>query len=90
MHDGGQPKEEITRQMGVQPIDEVLDRLGVANHQLVEVSTEHLTHKMVQKARKGRRLTRNVQGKVLNAVNHLLKQRGGEPVNMVELFNYKG
>ena len=45
------------RDLGLQPLDKMMDEWGLDNHQLVEVSTEQLTHKQVQKARKGRRLT---------------------------------
>ena len=45
------------RDLGLQPLDKMMGEWGIDNHQLVEVSTEQLTHKQVQKARKGRRLT---------------------------------
>lgn len=67
-----------------------MDEMEVGNHALVEISTEHLTHKMVQKARKGRKITRNIQNKVLNAVNAVRKGRGVELMKMTDLFNYKG
>ncbi len=79
-----------SRQKGVQPVDAILSDDGIENHTLVEVSTEHLTHKMVQKARKGRQLTRNVQNKVLNALNAIRQQRDLEPLRLPDLFNYKG
>jgi len=79
-----------SRQKGVQPVDAILSADGIENHALVGVSTEHLTHKMVQKARKGRQLTRNVQNKVLNALNAIRQQRDLEPLRLSDLFNYKG
>lgn len=79
-----------SRQKGVQPVDAILSADGIENHALVEVSTEHLTHKMVQKARKGRQLTRNVQNKVLNALNTIRQQRDLDPLRLSDLFNYKG
>ena len=45
------------RDLGLQPLDKMMNEWAIDNHQLVEVSTEQLTHKQVQKARKGRRLT---------------------------------
>ena len=84
------PKPSESRQKGVQPVDEILTSAGIDNHALVEVSTEHLTHKMVQKARKGRQLTRNVQNKVLNALNAIRQQADLEPLRLSDLFNYKG
>ena len=79
-----------SRQKGVQPVDAILSTDEIENHILVEISTEHLTHKMVQKARKGRQLTRNVQNKVLNALNAIRQQRDLEPLRLPDLFNYKG
>ena len=74
-----------TMDLGVQPIDELMTKLGLSNADLVKASTEMLTFKMVQKARKGRRLTLNVQQKILNAV------RAARPENNIalqDLFNY--
>ena len=52
------------RDLGLQPLDKMMNEWGIDNHQLVEVSTEQLTHKQVQKARKGRRLTLKMMQKV--------------------------
>lgn len=41
---------------------------GLTNADLVKASTQQLTFKMVQKGRKGRPLTPNVQKKILNAL----------------------
>lgn len=62
-------KSAIERNLGEQPIARIMAELGLRAQDLVAVSTEHLTHKMVARARKGRRLTRNVQCKVRNALN---------------------
>jgi len=59
----------ISRDQGVQPLDEILSKLDLKNADLVERSTEQLTHKMVARGRKGRYLTRNVQLKIRNALN---------------------
>ncbi len=45
-----------------------MTRLGLTNADLVKASTEQLTFKMVQKARKGKLLTPNVQQKILTAL----------------------
>lgn len=74
------------REMGPQPLDAILDRLGLKNTDLVGVSTEQLTHKMVQKGRRGRRLTMNVQTKILNALNRLSPEKR---YVLAELFNYR-
>ncbi len=62
------PEEKITRDMGVQPLVKILEQQGLSNHDLVAASTEQLTHKQVQKAGKGRRVSRNIQTKILNAL----------------------
>ena len=68
-----------------QPLDTLMTRLGLSNANLVEVSTEQLSFKMVQKGRKGRPLTPNVQDKILNA---LLKLKPELKVRRRELFHY--
>lgn len=80
------PNEEMDK--GVQPLDELLDRLGLKNVDLVEKSTEQLTFKMVVKGRKGRKLTWNVQNKILTALNACLPE-GTAPLTLKDLFNYK-
>lgn len=52
----------------MQPLDDIMTKLNLTNALLVGVSTEQLSFKMVQKARKGRRLSPNVQTKILNAL----------------------
>lgn len=74
----------IERNLGEQPIAGVMDEAGLKGKDLVAVSTEQLTFKMVSKARKGRRLTRNVQFKVLNALN----KATGKSYALNQLFNY--
>jgi len=70
---------------GVQPLDAVLTQRGLKNADLVAASTEFLTHKQVNKARRGRRLTINIHLKILNALNKL----GGEKkYKREDLFNY--
>lgn len=73
--------------MGRQPLDGIMEARGLANHALVEASTEHLTHKMVQKGRKGRQLTLNIQQKILNALNAVC---GAGTYTLKDLFNYPG
>ena len=55
--------------LGDQPLDQMMEKWGLGNHDLVEVSTEQLTHKQVQRARKGRRLTLKMMQKVTRALN---------------------
>ena len=75
-------------EFGPQPIDRILADAGIANHVLVELSGEHLTHKEVAKARKGRRLTPNMIGKITRAMNKAVpREAAWEPW---ELFSYAG
>lgn len=74
--------------LGPQPLDALLDELGLSNHDLVAASEEQITHKMVAKARKGRRLTANIQGKILRALNAVATDNDG--FKMSDLFNYEG
>lgn len=57
------------RDLGPQPIGALLAELGLGATDLVEASGEQLTHKMVARAVKGRRLTANAMGKVVRALN---------------------
>ena len=70
---------------GVQPLDGVMVSLGLSNADIVEASTEQLTFKMVQKGRKGRRLSPNVQKKILQALKNV---RSGEDFEHTDLFSY--
>lgn len=61
--------------LGIQPLDELMSAWKLENHQLVEISTEQLTHKQVQRARKGRRLTLKMMMKVTRAFNVVIWHR---------------
>ena len=74
-----------THDLGIQPLDALMTKLGLTNHALVAASTEQLSHKVVQKARTGRRLTARAKTKILNALhNALLEQKFAHR----DLFNY--
>lgn len=73
------------RDLGEQPIAKLLPALGLKSHDLVAASTEQITHKMVARACKGRRLTSNVQRKILNALN----RASGMEHTLDQLFNYR-
>lgn len=77
-------KSEIERNMGAQPIGRVMAEHNLKSHDLVAASSEQITHKMVSRACKGRRLTPNVQAKMLQALN----AAAGREYSMGELFNY--
>ncbi len=67
-----------TRDFGVQPLDRLMTELELGNHELVLASPGQLTHKQVQKARKGRRLTPNLQRKVKDALEAALTKRAAD------------
>lgn len=75
---------EIERNLGEQPIARLLLANNLKPHDLVAASTEHITHKMVARACKGRRLTSHVQVKLLNAFNRAT----GQSLALTDLFNY--
>ena len=77
-------KPSLDRDLGEQPLATLLARLGLKSHDLVAASTEQITHKMVARACKGRRLTSNVQRKVLNALNRATTGT----YKLTDLFNY--
>ena len=84
-----------TRDHGTQPLDTLLERWRITNHQLVEASVEQLNHKQVQKARKGRQLTLHMMQKLTRTLNDavflsLPKERREEfvPYLHKNLFNY--
>jgi hypothetical protein len=63
------------RDHGPQPLDALLAAWQLGNHDLVDASTEQLTHKQVQKARKGRQLTLHTMHKVSRAFNLAIWRR---------------
>ena len=78
--------ENIEMESGPQPLDQLMLEGGYKNNDLVSISQDGLTHKQVSKARKGRRITRRIQMKILNAWNSLT----GDDINLDDLFNYRG
>lgn len=72
---------------GTQPLDTLMEKLGLKNHDLVGKSSEQLSHKVVAKGRKGRRLTLNAQMKILNALNACQTEK---KFGLNDLFNYPG
>ena len=77
-------KKEIEYNLGKQPIARILFDQGIKTPDLVGISTEQLTHKMVSRACKGRRLTPKVQSKIRHALNEFT----GKKYSMEELFTY--
>ena len=80
-----------TMLMGIQPLDAILETRGTNNHEIVAAAGGNgLTHKVVQKARKGRQLTARAQKKVLAAVNTAGKLKDLPPLKHAEAFTYIG
>lgn len=76
--------DPIKRDLGEQPLARILVELGLKSHDLVSASTEQITHKMVVRGCKGRRLTKNVQDKLLRAFN----TAAGKSYSLPDLFSY--
>jgi hypothetical protein len=57
------------RDLGSQPLLLVLESWGLSNHDLVVASPEQLTHKQVQRACHGRRLTLKMKQKLARTLN---------------------
>ena len=77
--------KDIERNLGEQPIAGIMAEHQLKPNDLVTHSSEHITHKMVSRATKGRRLTPNTKGKILRALN---KTIGEDSFAMADIFNY--
>lgn len=76
--------DNIERDLGPQPIADIMAKHNLKPHDLVSASTKQLTHKMVTRACKGRKLTANTKSKVLKAINLAT----GKDYCLSDLFNY--
>ena len=76
--------DQSQRNLGPQPIAEIMAKFGLKAHDLVAASTQQITHKMVARGCKGRRLTDNSKRKILNALNLATNKS----YKVSELFNY--
>ena len=76
------------RDLGIQPLDNILSSWGLSNHALVDSSPEQLSHKQVVRARNGRRLTLKMTMKVARTVNFAIFGRlsDEERENFTEYF----
>ncbi|MBI4845145.1 MAG: hypothetical protein HY810_01505 [Candidatus Omnitrophica bacterium] len=75
---------DIEKNLGEQPISKIMKESGLKPHDLVAHSDEQLTHKMVNRAMKGRRLTPRVKLKVCSALNNAV----GKNYLPKDLFTY--
>jgi hypothetical protein len=89
------PMQDATRDHGPQPLDGIMTRWEITNHQLVEESVEQLNHKQVQRARKGRQLTLHLMQKLTRTLNDAILSRlpkeeraNFSPYSHKHLFNY--
>ena len=74
----------IKRDLGQQPIAQIIAKYKLKPHDIAAASIEQMTHKMITRAVKGRRLTSNVKFKILNALN----KAAGKNFSLNDLFNY--
>ena len=75
---------DIERNLGEQPVARIMREHNLKPHDLVASASVEMTHKMVARACKGRRLTLNTQSKVLAALNRVT----GRNYSLRDLFNY--
>ena len=84
-------QDEIERNMGVQPLDGIMAEHALGNHDLVAASQEPMTHKAVQRARKGRSLTKHMQQRMVTALTQAVTLQGktlDQPWAVSDLFTY--
>lgn len=74
----------MERDLGEQPIAGIMQEHSLKASDLVEASTESITHKMVSRACKGRRLNPHVQAKIVRALNAAT----GKAFTVLDLFTY--
>ena len=80
--------KEIEMNVGTQPLDAIMTEKEIKNTDLVKVAPPgFITHKQIQKGRKGRRLSMHLQDKVLDTLNAFVAP---ESYEFKELFNYRG
>jgi hypothetical protein len=76
--------DHIKNNLGAQPLAGLMTEHKLMPHDLVSHSTEQLTHKMVSRAVKGRRLTPKIQYRVMNALNKAVNKE----YTLEDIFNY--
>jgi hypothetical protein len=77
----------IDMDAGPQPLDALMTTLGVNNHDLVAAGALGLTHKVVAKGRRGRKLTQRAQEKIVTALNATAE---GRAYRREDCFTYRG
>jgi len=74
----------MERNLGEQPVRKIMMEHNIKAHDLVAIEKLQLTHKMIAKACKGRRLTLNIKTKIQEALNRC----AGIKYSIKDLFNY--
>ncbi len=77
--------EDTPRDLGEQPLASLMAEKGLSPKDLVAASPDQMTHKMIARGMKGRRLTANTMNKVVRAWN-AATECSHVPS---DLFNYK-
>jgi hypothetical protein len=80
--------DSIERNMGPQPLNILMEEAGLSNSDLVKSFEAQLSHKVVQKARTGRRITTRMQVKIAEAFNKATDPEA-PPLKRDQLFNYR-
>ena len=75
---------DSTLEYGEQPIAQLMRKANIKAHDLVNASKVPMTHKMVARACKGRKLTANTK----NIVLHALQLVTGKTYSFTDLFTY--
>lgn len=83
-------ERDLERNLGPQPLGALLERHGLSGHDLVTASSEQITHKMVARAVKGRRLSPKVMEKILRALQAALAGTDAPTYALSDLFTYAG
>lgn len=79
-----QPSDEVVRDLGPQPIADLMIRLDLKPHDLVKASQNQITHKLITRAMKGRRLTSHSKRLVQQAISAAT----GRTWLLIDLFSY--
>ena len=77
-------KNALERNLGEQPLKRIVEELKLKSHDLVEADPQRITHKLISRACKGRRLTTHSQKIVQEALNKVSKNS----YHLSDLFNY--
>jgi hypothetical protein len=85
------PQDETERNLGPQPLDALMLEHHWSNHDVVAASKDPMTHKAVQRARKGRKLTAHMQKRMVATINTMLKAKDSEApeLKLLQVFNYQ-